>query len=189
MLRITGGAWRGRKLRTLGGDATRPSMDQHRQRVMDMLGHDHAGTRVLDLFAGSGAFSFESLSRGAVSAVLVEQAKPALQVIRANATQLQLVAPRCTVIGADCYGLPADPALAGPFDLVFVAPPYPHFRERRADLERLLRSLVPRLAEGSLVVVQADAGDFTPTDEAIEGLRTDDRRKVGRTEFVFLAPR
>lgn len=185
MLRITGGSWRGRKILTPEGEATRPSMDAHRLNLMNVIGQDLSGDRVLDLFAGSGAFSFECLSRGAASAVLVELAKPALTVIRKN---LATVAPKpgtAELVAADCYALPQ---LRSPFDIVFIAPPYPHFHEQRANLDRLVASLAdparPLLADDGIAIVQSNEGDFAGTGFA--GLAVEGQRRWGRTDFTLL---
>ena len=69
VIRVTGGAWRGRRLRTPRGDGTRPSSDAYRESVLQLLGERVAGARVLDLFAGSGALGLECLSRGAAEVI------------------------------------------------------------------------------------------------------------------------
>ena len=159
-------------------------MDAHRQSLFNVLGQDLSGDRVLDLFAGSGAFAFESLSRGAASAVLVERAAPALTVIRRNVDALRPGPGRCEVVAGDAYALPPLPVLAGPFDVVFVAPPYPHFRAERTRLAALVASVGDLLSDGGVAVVQSDAGDFAgiPTP----GLAVEGVRRWGRTEFTLL---
>ena len=159
-------------------------MDAHRQSLFNVLGQDLSGDRVLDLFAGSGAFAFECLSRGAARAVLVERAPAALDAIRANVAALRPEAGRCELIAADAYALPAHEALDGPFDVVFVAPPYPHFRAERARLAALLSSLSGLLAEDGVAIVQSDAGDFG--GDPPPGLAETGRKRWGRTEFTFL---
>lgn len=185
MLRITGGAWRGRKLETLEGEATRPSMDAHRLSLFNVIGQDLGGERVLDLFAGTGAFGLECMSRGAARAVLVEASRAAVAVVRKNVTALGPEPGTVEVLAADCYALPALP---GPFDLIFVAPPYPHFRSDRARLDRLIASLgqgpAPLLAEDGLAIVQSDAGDFDGA--GVAGLARAGGRRWGRTDFTFL---
>ncbi|MCE9637824.1 MAG: RsmD family RNA methyltransferase [Planctomycetes bacterium] len=185
MLRITGGSWRGRNVLTPEGEATRPSMDAHRLNLMNVIGQDLTGDRVLDLFAGSGAFAFECLSRGAASATLVELAKPALTAIRKN---LAAIAPKpgtVELVAADCYALPG---LRAPFDIVFIAPPYPHFAEQRANLDRLVQSLAgpgkPLLAADGIAIVQSNDGDFAGT--GFPGLAVESQRRWGRTAFTLL---
>src|SRR5437763_15595460 len=83
-IRIIGGTWGGRRIETPPGDATRPATDAYRGRLLNILGPDMTGETVLDLFAGSGAFGLECLSRGARRAVLVEKARAAVETIRKN---------------------------------------------------------------------------------------------------------
>lgn len=183
MLRVTGGTWRGRRLVTPKGDDTRPSMDQHRLNLMNVLGQDMTGDRVLDLFAGSGAFAIECLSRGASRAVLVENDRAALDSIHTNLAACGAAPGATEVVACDCYALPR---LDGPYDLVFVSPPYPHFREERERLDALIGTFADpaMLADGGFAIVQSDAGDWSGQPPA--GLAVAGRRKWGRTEFTLL---
>lgn len=185
MLRITGGRWSGRRLETLVGDGTRPSMDAHRLALLNRIGQDLSGERVLDLFAGTGAYAFECLSRGAKKAVMVEIDPPAIGLLRKNAASLGGAPGTTEIVHGDAYLLPPAVVRGAPYDLVFFAPPYPHFKSRAADVADVLGKLPPLLAEGALVIVQCDTGDF-PVAPA--GFHEDSRRSMGRTEFVFLVP-
>lgn len=182
VIRITGGAWRGRRLRTPRGDATRPSSDAYRESVLQLLGERVEGARVLDLFAGSGALGLECLSRGAVSVVAVEKARGALETLRRNADDLGLAADRFRVVAGDAY----RPRARGPFDVAFVAPPYPQFQAAGHRVRKLVADLAGMLDPGGVVVVQAGTGDFHP--EGLPGLRLADERRYGKTTFWFLEP-
>jgi 16S rRNA (guanine966-N2)-methyltransferase len=181
-LRIIGGRWGGRRIQTPKGDATRPATDAFRGRLINILGPDLTDVRVLDLFAGSGAFGLECLSRGATRAVLVEKARPALEAIRANVAAL--AAGDAVVVPGDVYRLPDAVRAEAPFDVVIVAPPYPHFTAERARLAELLASLPALLAADGVVVVQSSAGDFASF--RVPGLEACDSRRMGRTDFTFL---
>lgn len=125
-MRIVGGAWRGRKLATPRTDAIRPTSDRLRESLFNILAHAYddavVGARVLDLFAGTGALGFEALSRGAATALLVDEGAEARAVIRANIEAFgaegvtRLFRRDATRLG------PA--ATAGTFSLVFCDPPY-----------------------------------------------------------------
>src|SRR5437763_15188599 len=80
-MRIVAGRWRGRKIDAPADDRTRPTADRVREAWMSIVNPWLADARVLDLFAGSGALGIEALSRGAVSADLVESARPSLDAI------------------------------------------------------------------------------------------------------------
>lgn len=183
-IRIIGGLWGGRRIETPPGDATRPATDAFRGRLVNILGPDLTGMRVLDLFAGSGAFGLECLSRGAERAVLVERARPALETIRRNVAALGPAPETATVVAGDAYRLPAIVAERGPYDIVIVAPPYPHFTAERARLAALLASLPALLAADGVVVVQSSAGGMAAL--RVPGLDSYDARRMGATDFTFL---
>src|SRR3954454_24471036 len=84
VMRISGGAARGITLVTPKGDAVRPATDGMRQAVFSSLGARVAGARFLDLFAGSGAYGLEALSRGAIAGTFVEQNGKAVACLRQN---------------------------------------------------------------------------------------------------------
>lgn len=121
-MRIIAGEWRGRRLVAPAGLDTRPTADRTRETLFSMLLSrlgSFEGLRVADLYAGSGALAFEALSRGAASAVLVENDRAALQAIETNARTLG-AAGRVSIRAMSAARLPRE---AG-FDLVFADPPY-----------------------------------------------------------------
>jgi 16S rRNA (guanine966-N2)-methyltransferase len=125
-MRISGGAARGIPLRTPPGRGVRPATDGLRQAVFSSLGARVAGARFLDLFAGSGAYGLEALSRGARGGMFVERNAQAVACLRRNLSAV------CKSLGRDESGmtvLEADAVAAAgaggePPDLVFVDPPY-----------------------------------------------------------------
>ena len=125
-MRISGGAARGIQLDVPKGDAVRPATDGMRQAVFSSLGAAVSGARFLDLFAGSGAYGLEAVSRGAAGGVFVEQNAKAAACVRKN------IAAVCKSVGRDGHDLlvlPADarsvPLGGGSVpDLVFIDPPY-----------------------------------------------------------------
>lgn len=121
-MRIVAGEWGGRRIAAPPGRATRPTTDRVREAWMGVVAGEIPGARVLDLFAGSGALGLEALSRGAESAVFVEQAPAALKVLRANAEALG-AGPRARIVRADAVRF-AQELQAGDFDLAFADPPY-----------------------------------------------------------------
>ena len=125
-MRITGGDARGIPLVLPRGDAVRPATDALRQAVFSSLGALVPGTRFLDLFAGSGAYGLEALSRGAAGGVFVEKNSRTAEFIRRN------IAAVCKSLARDAHeldvltmdALTAPLELGGTPDLVFVDPPY-----------------------------------------------------------------
>lgn len=163
------------------GDATRPTSDRVLEALFSILGAHVVGADVLDLYAGTGALSFEALSRGARSAVLVERAREALAAIRANVLALDLAANVRVVEGVAAAFIHAFDASAS-FDLVFVDPPY---RDTRSGvvtgiLERLLAKELLRM--GGLLVLEHDGKDAPPD---LPGLVRGDTRGYGDTALTF----
>lgn len=126
MIRLTSGRFKGRNLKTAPGMSTRPTLSRLRQAWMNAWQTYLPDAIVVDLFAGSGALGFESLSRGAKHVTFVEMDRKALNVIEQNAAILGV--EDCV----DILSCPAEKAAdliskspgAVPVDLVFMDPPY-----------------------------------------------------------------
>ena len=100
MMRIITGRARGIRLDTLEGEMTRPTTERAKEAIFSRLQFEVEGRRVLDLFAGSGQMGLEALSRGATHAVMVDQSKEAIAIIRKNAERTRL-ADDCTIVCSD----------------------------------------------------------------------------------------
>jgi 16S rRNA (guanine(966)-N(2))-methyltransferase RsmD len=176
-LRIVGGEARGRTLRAVPGSSTRPTADRVRQSLFDLLGQRMDGLAVLDLYAGTGALALEALSRGAASAVLVENDARACGVIFANVAALKYEGKARVLRGE----LPAALAqLRGQrFDLIFSDPPYAE-RASQATLDAL--STNDLLAPGARLVLEMDRRELTPVTA---GLALRDERRYGDTRVVI----
>ena len=170
-MRIIGGTARGRAIEAPEGKDTRPTLDRVRENLFNIIRHDVYDARVLDLFAGSGALSFEALSRGAASAVLVDRDRAAHLCEKKNAEKLGM-ADRARLLLIDwtealCRLRQED----AHFDLVFLDPPY-----AMQDLTEPTRALLPLLTQEALLVVEHRAG--TPSLVA-EGYTLVDSRHYG----------
>jgi 16S rRNA (guanine966-N2)-methyltransferase len=119
-LRIIGGTWRSRRLVFPASEGLRPTPDRVRETVFNWLTPHLPGAACLDLFAGSGAFGFEALSRGAARVVLVEKRLEVVEALRHNRGQLK--ADQADIVHADALQYLRGPAAA--FDIVFIDPPY-----------------------------------------------------------------
>ena len=130
MIRITAGEWKGRSLATPPNFSTRPTQARLRQALFNSIQFLIPHAKVLDLFAGSGSLSFEALSRGAASAVLVENHRSALEAISKNIRDLK-AGPNIRLLKEDV--VKAIPFLlkSAPFDFVFADPPYAEGWEMR----------------------------------------------------------
>ncbi|WP_193104009.1 16S rRNA (guanine(966)-N(2))-methyltransferase RsmD [Brachybacterium sp. FME24] len=151
MPRIIAGTLGGRTIPGPPGKGTRPTSDRVREALFSRLdGWDAlAGAHVLDLYAGTGGLAFESLSRGAADALLVELHGPTVKQLRRTAADLDL-ASRCEVRAGKAETVGAQ--LGGrEFSLVFLDPPYDVATDA---LEMLLVTLRPALADDALVVIE-----------------------------------
>lgn len=119
-LTIIGGDWRSRKISFEDAEGLRPTPARVRETLFNWLQYDVIGSRCLDLYAGSGALSFEAASRGAKSVVQVENNPVACRALKANA--LSLGAEQIKIIQSDTFRYLAGDAEA--FSLVFVDPPF-----------------------------------------------------------------
>jgi 16S rRNA (guanine966-N2)-methyltransferase len=144
-LRIIGGEWRSRRVDFDAAAGVRPTPDRVRQTVFDWLSPLISGSRVLDLFAGSGALALESLSRGATQATMVERGLAQVLAIR-SAVNKFAASDRADVIQQDAISFldisRLTPHASRLYDIVFLDPPYDSDLLTRA-LEALPRRLAP----------------------------------------------
>jgi 16S rRNA (guanine966-N2)-methyltransferase len=172
-MRVIAGAYKGRRLTTPPGSATRPTSDRVREALFSILG-DVGGFRVLDLFAGSGALGIEALSRGAAEAVFVESGRRAAAAIAAN---LRAVGdPPATVRAEDVLAY-LGRARGQAYELVFADPPYSSATRLGERLSELLPGV---LHEASLTVTESDKR--TPLDLSLPLI---DERVYGDTRIAI----
>jgi 16S rRNA (guanine966-N2)-methyltransferase len=163
LVRIVGGTLRGRRIR-VPDRGVRPTSERTREAVFDILGADRVrGARALDLYAGTGALGIEALSRGAASADFVEGDRATAAQLLKNLAALGL-ADRSSVrvAGLDRTTLPRG--LSGPWDLVFLDPPYESGTGARW-LAALGRAAWPRA--GGIIVYERRAGAAEPPPETL----------------------
>jgi len=120
-MRVTGGIGRGRRLKVPAGSQVRPTSDKVKQALFNILGDKVEGAAFLDLFAGAGGIGIEALSRGAGRVVFVDAAKSSLAAIKQNIEQLGF-GERAEVVLSKAESFLKKHG--GPFDLVFLDPPY-----------------------------------------------------------------
>jgi len=155
-MRIIAGTFRSRQLKSLKGDALRPTSDRLRETLFNVIADRVPNSRFLDLFAGTGAVGIEALSRGAREAVFIENHAPGAALIRKNLASLGIQSG-ARVIPVDALRglekLASEPsARTTPFDLVFLDPPY----AAAPDYQRVLGFLgeATFLAATSLVIAE-----------------------------------
>jgi 16S rRNA (guanine966-N2)-methyltransferase len=182
-LRIIGGALKGRRLAAPPGLATRPLPDRVKQALFDWLGQRLDGLHVIDCCAGSGAFAFEALSRGAARVEAIEPGRHAVPVLRANAAKLG--DPPGLVVHARSFQA-VLPTLHD-VDLVFADPPFEWYRDRGVLIDELLRLGAGTLGDAGRLVIRGERGVDLPG--LPPGLVEHERRTYGRSWLALLRPR
>lgn len=193
MSRIVAGVAGGTVLKSVPGDATRPTTDRVKEALFSKLESWDvlAQARVLDLYAGSGALGLEAASRGARSVVLVEKAPKAIAVCQQNAGLVNS-ALRATTVSVQRGSVDSvldsyfDEHAGTPkrtFDVFFLDPPYPMGEaELNATLERVLR-----IAEHEATVV-VERSSRSPEPNWPAGLELITSKKYGETQLWFAEP-
>jgi 16S rRNA (guanine966-N2)-methyltransferase len=159
---------RGRTIPYNGDNSLRPMKDRVRESVFNLVGPRVVGKHVLDLFAGTGAMTFESLSRGAASATLFERKFPIAKLIESAAKEFD-VSDRVEVSPGDTFvwakKLTSTPDLPW---LIFCCPPYDFYVARRADIFDLIQWLWNAAPPSSVLVIESDER-FEPATLLPEG--------------------
>ena len=171
-VRIIGGKWRRRLLRFPAAADLRPTPDRVRETLFNWLGQDLSELATLDLFAGSGALSFEALSRGAALAVAVDSGERAVAGLRDNAAALG--ATGLEVHRADALGFLSRETRG--FDLVFLDPPF-----REDWLPRLLPLIPARLNPGGWLYIEQ-----AQTVQPLPGWEVFRHQRAGQVHYHLL---
>lgn len=152
-MRVITGSARGRKLKTPENYDIRPTTDNVKEAVFNILQFDIEGRRVLDLFAGTGQLGIECLSRGAAEAVFLDRDRAAVQIVKDN---LKTCGLKGTVLCQDSLSYLKS---CGRFDLIFVDPPYDS-----GLYDEVLQTInsVDILSEGGIMIVEARRTTILP---------------------------
>lgn len=150
-MRIVAGKHRGLSLQAPKGLETRPTADRVREAIFSSIQFRLPGARVLDAFAGTGAMGLEALSRGAASIVFCEQSKAARAVLAHNIARAG-EGDQAQVVVGDVLAQLKSGRIQGPFDLIFLDPPY------RANLYESVLDIINHghfLAKDGLIVAES----------------------------------
>ena len=181
-MRVISGSAGGIPLRTPSHDV-RPTMDMVREAIFSSLGDRVIGARVLDLFAGSGAFGIEALSRGAAQAVFVDNHPKSIEAIRFNLQKTRLDG---SVIREDAFKYLQK--VDHPFRLIFADPPYSRHSGDRDYAREILRfkALSAAIDPGGILVVERSPAKDEEPSCIWEITRS---KNYGKTEVIFCVPR
>ena len=171
-MRIISGSRRGKKLLEFEGQDVRPTTDRVKESIFNLIQSYVAESVCLDMFAGSGALSFEAVSRGATRVVMLDKDKRSIDIIRKNAENLDFT-QECEIINADAFTYAKQ--AREKFDIIFLDPPY-----NKGFIEPILSEIVKNelLNDEGIVVLESDDTDFSAEFDSLEILK---QRKYGRT--------
>lgn len=180
-MRVIAGTARSLKLVAPAGMDVRPTIDRYKETVFNILGHQIAGAKVLDLFAGSGANGIEALSRGAALAVFVENGSKAIEAVDTNLKFTKLF-EKATLMKYDYIkALTMLKDQGQTFDLIYLDPPFNKDMENAA-LDLIIRSGL--LAEDGVIVCESDTKTTIDLSDLRYGIY---KEKVFKTcKFTFI---
>ncbi len=182
-VRVIAGSAKGRRLKSVPGDTTRPVTDRVKEALFNILAGDVQDSRWWDLFAGTGAIGIEALSRGAEFARFTDLNRAPVDTIKSNLALCGLAA-RAEVRRGDAFTLLASPP-DDRFHYVYIAPP--QFHEMWSKALLALDGNPGWLAEDGWVIVQIAPKEAH--DVELRSLREFDRRKYGSTLLLFYEKR
>ncbi len=182
MMRIIAGKANRRKLETLPGEEiTRPTSERVKEGLFSAIQFKIAGKKVLDLFAGSGQLALEALSRGADSAVLIDSSVEAVEIIKKNARNTNLI-KQCRISRMDYSEFLKSATSKGEkFDIIFLDPPYAKDMKNEI-VKKVSRSGI--LADDALIICETDKDCFD--EEGAYGLSLVKKYRYGKTHITIL---
>lgn len=182
-MRIIGGTARGRRIKAPKGSTIRPTADRVREALFNILPREFSGQRVLDLFAGTGSLSLEALSRGAASALLVDESAEAAGLIRRNLETLGFTDRARIWPDSVSKALSRLAGEGAVYDAIFLDPPYDH-----GWVERILA----RISQGRMLqaegIAVAEHSVRETVGERYGELTRRDQRRYGDTVLSFFGP-
>jgi 16S rRNA (guanine966-N2)-methyltransferase len=180
-IRVISGIAKGRKLKTVPGDTTRPVMDRVKENLFNILGADLEETRWLDLFAGTGSVGIEALSRGAAYCLFLDTSRAAITIIWDNLRTTGLEAG-AAVQRLDAFaflrGIPEDNA---GFEIIYVAPP--QYKGMWQKALEMIDAQPDWLLPDGIAVVQIDPKEYL--ELSFRNLVLYDQRRYGNTMLCF----
>jgi 16S rRNA (guanine966-N2)-methyltransferase len=180
-LRVIAGTAKGRRLKLVPGDSTRPIMDRVKEALFNIIGRGILDAAFLDLFAGTGSVGIEALSRGAKYALLTDLDARAVQTIQDNLKVTGFTA-QATVRKTDAFALlKQKPDRA--YNYVYIAPP--QYKELWTAALTGLENNLGWLAADGEVIVQIDPSEYDVKTFASAHLVLDDERRYGNTLLLF----
>ena len=179
-IRVIAGSAKGRRLKLVPGDTTRPVMDRVKEAVFSILGRGVRDANFLDLFAGTGSVGIEALSRGARQAVFVEMDRLAVRTIQQNLAITGL-GDQAAIRRTDVLALLRQSPPANPYDYIYIAPP--QYRDLWRRTLEALDANPGWVTPETVVIVQIDPKEYDATE--FKHLEVYDERQYGKTQVIF----
>lgn len=181
-IRVITGKAKGRRLKLVPGDSTRPIMDRAKEALFSILGNHVYDAQVLDLFAGTGSVGIEALSRGATRCTFIDLERKAIETIRDNLKATDLT-EQADIKQANAFiFLKSRPM---PYDLIYIAPP--QYKDMWLETLKALDEAPGWLSEDGIIVVQIDPKEQKPVE--LSAFTAYDERKYGSTFLWFFEHR
>lgn len=179
-MRVISGRAKGRKLKRVPGDSTRPIMDRVKENLFNILGRSVIDQIWLDLFAGTGQVGIEALSRGARQVIFIDNVRAAIQTIRDNLTSTGL-GEGAVIIQTDAFAYLRE-RFNRPLDVIYIAPP--QYKNLWQPALWLIDEDPDRyLLAGGLAIIQIDPREYEALP--LKHLVLTDERRYGNTFLGF----
>ena len=181
-MRVISGKAKGRRLKSVPGDSTRPILDRVKESLFSILHEDIPDTRWLDLFAGTGQIGIEALSRGATEVVFTDSVRAAVNTIHANLKLTKLEGAEVRHTDAFAYLDSLQKGYHNKFDLIYVAPPQ-YLELWIQVIEKIDQDPAAFLLDAGQLVIQIDPSESK--ELSLKNLELVDHRKYGKTVLDF----
>lgn len=182
-MRVISGTARGKKLSSLEGLETRPTLDRVKEALFNIIQFDLKDAKILDLFSGSGALAIEALSRGATEAVLCDNSRKAIQIINQNLKDTRLE-EKANVINKDyANSLKQLYNESKRFNIIFLDPPY-KTNYTIIAIEQILKYNL--LEDDGIIIVETDDKNKIEEIKKNKNIEVYDTRKYGTVLIIFI---
>ncbi|MBI3166820.1 MAG: 16S rRNA (guanine(966)-N(2))-methyltransferase RsmD [Chloroflexi bacterium] len=178
-LRVIAGSAKGRKLKSVPGDTTRPVMDRVKEALFNILAEDVIDSNWWDLFAGTGAIGIEALSRGAAFARFTDLNRLPIETIKENVEHCRF-AQQAEIRRGDAFAM-LSAKVDKQFEYIYIAPP--QYRDMWIQALKLIDENTEWLTDEGTVIAQIDPTEYQ--DIELENLAEGEQRKYGSTLLVF----
>ena len=181
-MRVISGNARGKKLVSLEGMNTRPTLDRVKEALFNIIQFDIVDKNVLDLFAGSGAIGIEAISRGAKSVTFCDNSPDAIKIIKTNIQNTKSTEKSVVLQKDYLLALKHLANLENKFDIIYLDPPYKTDFANKA-IEQIIN--LNLLSKDGIIIVETD--DAEKEEEfSNKGIEIFDKRKYGRAILIFI---